>query len=500
VLEQLQERRPAVARHERRADEFGARASSDVANAPEERTPVTSTDSRTVIRSLDDLRATLRGRVIAPTDAEYDAARQIALGGSDPRPAAIVRVADADDVVHTIAHARAVGAELAVRGGGHSSAGHGTVDGGIVIDLRDLRRFELDTETRTAWADAGLTAGEVTQSAAEHDLAIGFGDTATVGIGGITLGGGIGYLVRKHGLTIDSLLAAEIVTPDGQVLTVDADHHPDLFWALRGGGGNFGVVTRFRYQLHALGQVVGGMLILPATPDTIAGFMAEADAAADELSGIANVMACPPMPFVAAEHHGAPVIMALLCWSGAVEDAEAAYAPFRALAEPLADMVRPIRYPEMYPPEDPDYHPTVVAHSMFVDRIGREEAEAIVAAVRASDAPMCGAQLRVLGGAAARVPVEATAFAHRASRIMVHVFSLYEGEEERPRHVAWVSELRTALQQSDTGAYVNFLADEGPDRVRAAYPGATWDRLVEVKRRYDPDNVFRRNQNVPPAT
>lgn len=452
----------------------------------------------TLTRTIDELRAGLRGRVITPDDADYDATRRIALGGTDPRPAAIVRVAGTDDVARTIAHARRIGADLAVRSGGHSGAGHGTADGGIVIDLRDLRRFDLDTDTGTAWADAGLTAGEVTEAAAAHGLAIGFGDTATVGIGGITLGGGIGYLVRKHGLTIDSLLAVEMVTADGDILVVDADHHPDLFWALRGGGGNFGVVTRFRYRLHPLDQVVGGMLILPATPDTIAAFMTAADAAADELSAIANVMACPPMPFVAEEHHGTPVIMALMCWSGAVEEADAAYAPFRALATPLADMVRPIRYPEMYPPEDPDYHPTAVSRTMFVERIGLEDATAIVAAIGASDAPMRGAQLRVLGGAAARVPSDATAYAHRASRIMVNVFSFYDGEGDRSRREAWVADLSDALRQSDAGAYVNFLADEGPERVRAAYPGTTWNRLVEVKRRYDPDNVFRRNQNIAP--
>ena len=198
--------------------------------------------------------------------------------------------------------------ELAVRSGGHSGAGHSVTDGGIVLDLSDLKGLDIDVEGRTAWAETGLTAAEVTEALGEHGLAIGFGDTGSVGIGGITLGGGVGYLVRKFGLTIDDLLAAEVVTADGQRLLVDAETHPDLFWAIRGGGGNFGVVTRFKYRLHELPETLGGMLILPATAETVAGFIAAAEAAPDELSTIANVMPCPPMPFVPEEHHGELVI------------------------------------------------------------------------------------------------------------------------------------------------------------------------------------------------
>jgi hypothetical protein len=200
---------------------------------------------------IDQLRATVRGRVITPDDADYDAARTIVSGEFDPRPPVIVRVADASDVASVVSLARETGTELAVRCGGHSGAGHGTTDVGIVLDLRDMRALDIDVEGRTAWAEAGLTAGEVTTAAAAHGLAIGFGDTGSVGIGGLTLGGGVGYLARKHGLTIDSLLAAEIVTADGELLRVDADTHPDLFWAIRGGGGNFGVATRLLRGRHA---------------------------------------------------------------------------------------------------------------------------------------------------------------------------------------------------------------------------------------------------------
>jgi FAD/FMN-containing dehydrogenase len=388
--------------------------------------------------------------------------------------------------------------ELAIRSGGHSSAGHSTTEGGILLDLGAMTALSIDADQRTAWAQTGLTAGQYTTAAGAYGLATGFGDTGSVGIGGITLGGGIGYLVRKHGLTIDDLLAAELVTADGQLLQVDAQTHPDLFWAIRGGGGNFGVATRLRFQLHEVSTVVGGMLLLPATPEVIASFVAEAEAAPEELSTIANVMVAPPMPFVPPEYHGRLVIMAMLVHAGELDAGERAVAPFRALAAPIADMVRPMPYPAIYPPEQ-DYHPTAVTRTMFVDAINRDAAETIVEYLQASDASMRVAQLRVLGGAMARVPVEATAFAHRQRRIMVNVTALYQGPEDRAMREAWVVDFADALSQGDDGAYVNFLGDEGQARVRDAYPGATWDRLVAIKRRYDPTNLFRLNQNIPPA-
>jgi FAD/FMN-containing dehydrogenase len=345
-----------------------------------------------------------------------------------------------------------------------------------------------------------LTAGEFTTAAGAYGLASAFGDTSSVGIGGLTLGGGVGYLVRKHGLTIDNLLAAEIVTSDGQLHGVDAQTHPDLFWAIRGGGGNFGVATRLKFQLHPVDKIVGGMLILPATPDVIASFIAEAEAAPEELSIIANVMPAPPMPFLPAEHHGKLVVMAMLVYVGEAGPGERVIAPFRSLAAPIVDMVKPMHYPEIYPPDDVSYHPTAASRTFFVDRIDRDAAETIVDYLNSSDAPMRAAQLRVLGGAMARVPVDATAFAHRASRIMVNVAAFYTGPEDRAVREAWVSDFATALHQGDAGAYVNFLGDEGEARVRAAYPGSTWDRLAAIKRRYDPSNLFRLNQNIPPAS
>ena len=456
--------------------------------------------SSTAELSIPDLRAAIGGRVITPDDDEYDQVRTVVAGGIDRRPLVIVRPADADDVAHVVTLAGEIGLPLAVRSGGHSGAGHGVVDDGIVLDLRDMRALEIDVDGRTAWAETGLTAAEYTTAAAVHGLATGFGDTGSVGIGGITLGGGVGYLVRKHGLTIDSLLAADIVTADGELLRVDAEHHPDLFWAIRGGGGNFGVATRFRFRLHPLDSIVGGMLILPATAESIAGFIAAAEAAPDELSTIANIMPCPPMPFVPEEHHGKMVNLALMTYAGDTEAGERALAPFRALATPIVDMLKTQPYPEMYPPDDESYRPLAISRTMFVDRIDQGVAETVIEYLNSSDAPMRVAQLRVLGGEMARVPADATAFAHRTNRIMVNVASFYEGPDDKPVREAWVAEFVAAIHQGDPAAYVNFLADEGDARVRAAYPGTTWDRLAVIKGRYDPTNLFRLNQNVPPAT
>lgn len=354
--------------------------------------------------SIPQLRAALNGRVIVPGDAGYEEARTVFYGGIDRRPAVIVRVKDATDVSRVVLLAREAGLELAVRSGGHSAAGHSVSEGGIVLDLSDMRALQINVEQRTAWAETGLTAGEYTTAAGAYGLATGFGDTGSVGIGGLTLGGGVGYLVRKYGLTIDDLLAAEVVTAGGQLLRVDAKTHPDLFWAIRGGGGNFGVATRFQFRLHEVASVVGGMLILPATPDVIAGFIAEAEAAPEELSTIANVMIAPPMPFLPAEVHGQLIVMAMLAYAGEAGAGERALAPFKALAAPLADMVRPMRYPEIYPPEEGGYHPVAAGRTMFVDAIDRRVAETILDHIRASTGSMAVAQLRVLGGAMPACP------------------------------------------------------------------------------------------------
>jgi FAD/FMN-containing dehydrogenase len=447
----------------------------------------------------EPLRADLTGRVIGPDDQDYDKARTIFYGGFDRRPAAIARVANANDVARAVRFAAETGTELAVRSGGHSVAGHGTSDGGIVIDLAEMKALELDGDAHAAWAETGLTAGEYSAAAGEHGLATGFGDTASVGIGGITLSGGVGLLVRTFGLTIDDLLAAEIVTADGELLRIDEQTDPDLFWAIRGGGGNFGVITRFRFRLHDLPSVVGGILILPATPDVVASFIDAAVGAPEELSTIANVLPAPPMPFVPQEHHGKLVVMALMAYAGETEAGQRAIAPLRSLATPIADMVRPMPYPDIYPPEQPGFHPIATARTMFVDEIDHSGIEMMLERLETSTAMMPAVQIRVLGEAMARVPEDATAFAHRDRRFMVNVAALYERPEEHEMYAPWVADLAAQLQRGPVGAYVGFLGDEGEARIHDAYPKPTWDRLAEVKARYDPGNLFRLNQNVRPA-
>ena len=404
---------------------------------------VTSTPSR----QLSTLRSSLGGRLITPEDAEYDQARTLFMGGFDRRPAAIVRPADAADVARAILFARDGECPLAIRSGGHSGAGHSTADGGIVIDLRDMKAAVIDVGAGIAWAGTGMTAAEYSTAVGAFGLATGFGDTGSVGIGGITLAGGIGYLTRKYGMTIDSVLGAEIVTAGGDILQVDDRSHPDLFWAIRGGGGNFGVVTRFRYRLHPVKQIVGGLLMVPATADVIVRLMEAAEAAPEALTAIVNVMPAPPLPFVPAEHHGALVAMVLLCYAGDAADGARAVAPFKAVATPIVDMIRPMAYPEIFPPEDNSYHPTAVGRTMFVDRIDRSSADTILDFLSRSDATMRVAQLRALGGAMARVPSDATAFAHRQQRVLVNVAAFYNGSDDRPRRDVWTAEFAAALDQ-----------------------------------------------------
>lgn len=452
-----------------------------------------------VMDNIGDVKNIVKGPVITPSDPDYDQARAVFYSWVSKRPSAIVKAAGVDDVSSVINFVRDTGVELAVRGGGHSIAGHSISEGGIVLDMSGMQALEVDAQSRTAWAEAGLTAGKYTEATAAHGLTTGFGDTGTVGIGGLTLGGGVGYLVRKYGLTIDSLLAADIVTADGKLLRVDEENHPDLFWAIRGGGGNFGVVTRFKFRLHPVSDIVGGMIFLPATPETISGYIAAGEEAPEELSGIANVMPAPPMPFLAPELHGKLIIFGMLVYAGSGEAGERAIAPFKKLAPPLGDMTGPKKYLEIYAGLEGPHPVAGSALTMFVDKIDKSDAQVILDRLNSNDAPIRVTQLRVLGGAMARVPVMATAFAHRKSKIMVNVATLYENPADARRYEAWTKETAAALQQSDKGAYVNFLADEGEERIRAAYPGFTWQRLTEIKRKYDPANLFHMNQNIPPA-
>jgi FAD/FMN-containing dehydrogenase len=288
------------------------------------------------------------------------------------------------------------------------------------------------------------------------------------------------------------VLAAEIVTAQGEVLQVDETQHPDLFWALRGGGGNFGVVTKFKYALHEVKEAYGGMLFLPAAPEVLAGYMALAERAPRELSSILNIMPAFPMPFIPKEHHGKLCIMAMMMCVGDIAFAEETLKPFRELATPLADQLKPMRYAEMFPPQGEEYHPMAVSQTMFMKSVDQAMATTIIEELNKFDAPMRAVQLRVLGGAVEDVPVDATAYAHRKNKIMVNVATFYETPEQKPQRTEWINYMVKTLDQGDNAVYVNFLGATDEHRLHDAYPGQTLEKLIEVKKKYDPENFFRK--------
>ncbi|MFL5673999.1 MAG: FAD-binding oxidoreductase [Chloroflexota bacterium] len=444
--------------------------------------------------------AGLHGSIVLPGSPEYDAARHVHNANTDRRPALIVRAADASDVAQTVSLARESGLRLSIRGGGHSLAGYGTNDGGIVLDLGAMKGLHIDPDRRLAWAQPGLTAEEYTVAAAAHGLATPFGDTGSVGIGGLTLGGGIGWLVRKYGLAIDALVAVEIVTADGRQITASEDSHPDLFWAVRGGGGNFGVVTRFQFKLYPVGQVLGGALFLPATRDTLRSLVPIAANAPEELTTISFLMQLPPAPFVPAELVGTSSLVVMLVWAGEPDAGQAAIQPFRDVATPLVDMVMPMPYPGIYELLRSAEQPSLAIHrSRFLSALDDDAVDEILEAMAAPTSPGAIIQLRVLGGAMARVDATDTAFAHRDAAVLALIIANYDDAATEPVHRAWTDALHDALAPNSVGVYSNFLEAEGDERIRDAYPAGTYERLADVKRRYDPSNLFRLNQNIRPA-
>jgi FAD/FMN-containing dehydrogenase len=449
---------------------------------------------------LDAFEAGLHGSIILPGSPDYDVARQVNSARADKRPALIVRAADAADVARTVNLARESGLDLAVRGGGHSLAGYGTNDGGIVLDLGAMKGLHIDPERRVAWAQPGLTAKEYSVAAAAHGLATPFGDTGSVGISGLTLGGGIGWLVRKFGLAIDALEAVEIVTADGRQVTASPDSHPDLFWAVRGGGGNFGVVTRFQFKLYPVAEILGGALFMPATHDVLRSLVPIAASAPEELTTISFLMAMPPGPFVPAELVGTMSLAIMFVWNGDPAAGQAALQPFRDVATPLVELAMPMPYPGIYQMLEQAEHRALGVHrSRFMSTLDDDAVDAILDAVAAPSSPMAMIQLRVLGGQMARVGATETAFAHRDAAVMATILTLYEDPSTEAMHVAWTDALHEKLATHEVGVYSNFLEAEGEERIRAAYPSGTYERLADVKRRYDPANLFHLNQNIRPA-
>lgn len=445
------------------------------------------------------LRAKISGEVITPEDEAYEAARTVHIAHYDRRPSAIVRVANEQDVAEVVRFATAQGMPLAVRSGGHSVPGLSMIDGIVTVDLSGLNKVTIDPVRRVAYAQAGATSRDLALPAHEHGLALTTGDTASVGLGGLVTGGGIGYMSRKYGLTIDNLISARVVTADGEIRTASASENPDLFWAIRGGGGNFGIVTEFELQLAPVDTVLGGALVLPATREVVRGYLDYMAVAPDGLTTLVNMMAAPPAPFIPEDLVGTPVFMVLTVWTGDTEDGQRAIAPLRALAEPHADTIAEIPYPAIYEyTAELEGRHGVALRSMFADSFSDEAIDAAIAAVHNGTAPVSMLHIRGQGGAIARVPSDATAFAHRAQKYFISVIAVWmPDDEQQATHEAWADGLWSRIRGEASGAYVNFLQDE-PERIHEAYPPATLQRLREVKTAYDPQNVFRFNQNITP--
>jgi FAD/FMN-containing dehydrogenase len=452
------------------------------------------------MRPVDELRSRVAGEVITVDSPEYDEARSTISLTTDRRPLAIVRPADALDVAEAVRFAREHGFPVSVRSGGHSLAHYSVIDGAINIDLSSMKRVEIDPETRIARVQGGARSNDLAGPAGELGLALTTGDTGSVGLGGLTTGGGIGFMVRKYGLTIDNLLAATVVTANGEILTASADENADLFWAIRGGGGNFGIVTEFVYRLADVPQILGGMIALPATREVLRKYLEYSVSAPEDLTTIANLMHVPPFPGIPEEHVGKVTLAILVTWTGSIEDGERALAPLRALATPLVDAVSPMPYPEIYRLTDHFGGPHGAAiRSMFADELSDAALDATIAAIEQASSPFSLVQFRGLGGAFARVPSDATAFAHRSQQYFVAIIGIWlDPSEDGAVHGAWTQALWKTIRPEGSGVYVNFLEDEGADRVRDAYPAATLARLAEIKRKYDPTNFFRFNQNVSP--
>jgi FAD/FMN-containing dehydrogenase len=452
-------------------------------------------------RYASDLGPGFRGRLISPEADDYDRARRVHNAAVDRRPALIARPTDAADVALLIAHARDRGLPLVVRAGGHSMAGHGTGDGAILLDLSAMRGVEIDADERTAWADAGVLAGEYTSATHALGLVTPFGDAGSVGVAGITLGGGVGWLVRKHGMTIDSLLAVEIVTADGRRRIASAVEEPDLFWGVRGAGANFGVVTRLQFRLHPLDNVLAGDILLPASRDVLRSLVPVLLAAPDELTAMPTIMLTPQDPAIPDQHRGRPVVYISVAWSGPEEAGERALAPLRALAAPIIDTVTWQAYPALFSPVDREEEPTsgVSSRALFLDALDDTTIDVIERRLTEADAPRAIVQLRVLGGAMARVPGDETAFGWRDRPVLLWLITPYDELGRAADVEAWTAAFRADLRADGAATYVNFMGAEDTDAVRGAYPASAYARLRELKRRYDPDNVFRANHNIRPA-
>jgi len=430
-----------------------------------------------------------KGLQLTPQTSGYDAARQVWNGAYARRPALIAQCLDAADVRTAIAYARRAGLGLSVRGGGHSLVGHGVCEGGVVIDLRRVSAIEVDAKARIARIGAGAKWGQVDSATRPYGLGTPGGDTSTVGVAGLTLGGGLGWLSRKYGMSCDSLVGAKLVTADCELLQVDDSSHPDLMWALRGGGGNFGVVTELCFQLHPVpAEILAGVLTYPvaAAPEVLGQIEAMTPELPDEVSWAAAFMV-----------RGQPLLALRLCYVGKADArAHAALAPLRRVSA-LSDSVAPIPYAELQQLTDANA-PAGLGYASGSEWLVRIPVAALVEACQRSTSPLSLSLINPLGGAIARGAAEATAFSYRHAAYLATIVAGWElGDGAEKLHRAWARSLWQAITPASAGGgYVNLLGDEGPARVRTAYSPTAYTRLLEIKRRYDPTNLFNSNQNL----
>ena len=457
--------------------------------------------------TVAELAATLRGQVIRPGDPDYETARRTWNHAIDRRPALVVRCSGTADVIRAVGFARSEGLPLAVRGGAHSTAGFSTCDDGLVIDLSAMNTVLVDPLRRRAVAQGGTTWAAFDHETQVHGLATPGGLISTTGIGGFTLGGGLGHLLRKYGLTCDNLLGAEVVTAGGELVRANAEENPELFWALRGGGGNFGVVTSFEFALHEVGPtVLGGAIFYPGdqAAQVVTAWRDAVSDAPDELTSLANLTTAPPVPFLPEHTHGTKIVGILACWAGNAEDGEKAFAPLRTLGAPIADLLGPIPYAGLQQLLDPLWVAGAANYftSALIDRLPDDAIATVVDAHRtAAGLPaVCEVHLHHAGGAMARVSPGDSAFSQRNAAYVVNCIARTQTPAELPPHVSWARTTRDQMAKyGSNGMYVNFTSDADDERVRASYPPDTYQRLVAVKDRYDPTNLFRFNQNITPT-
>jgi FAD/FMN-containing dehydrogenase len=454
---------------------------------------------------LAGLAAGLRGALSLPGDARYEQGRTIWNAMIDRRPAAIVHAADASDVMQTVRLAAQHGLLLSVRGGGHNIAGSAVCEGGLMLDLSSMRSVRVDPKAKTAQVEPGALLSDFDREAQAFGLATPLGINSTTGVAGLTVGGGFGWLSRKHGLTIDNLRSAEVVTATGELVRASDEDHPDLFWAIRGGGGNFGVVTSFEFKLHPVGpQVIAGLIVHPfADAKKVLGEYRRLCASApDELCCWVVLRKAPPLPFLPPEVHGTEVLVLALCHAGDPVAGEKAVAPFKAIGKPIADVVGPAPYAAWQQAFDPlltagerNYWKS---HD-FVE-LGDPLIDVLLNEVRNLPSPQCEIFIASLGGAINRVPVEATAYPHRNVQFVVNVHTRWSHPTEDATCIAWARGLYDATAPFATGGvYVNFMPGDESQRVRSGAYGPNYDRLATIKAKYDPRNLFRMNQNVVPA-